>query len=382
MSRIFLTGDQRAFEMMQSYRLPVYRLSGAGEGMPDMRDMEIVVVGRNGDAKKAAFELASRGIAQAKLNYVEADGQNTLADLLKNPRHLYWDDVRPLAHAPAEDSITVYRSGIPCLDANVKWRLPELCVTAGPYASGKSLLAQILAINFVCENGEDGWGEQYDQYGVVLPKLPGCNALLCSWEDMPAKMRDNASKIASARGRDAGDILERVHYVCRDPNEDRLIAWFVDIVRYHHDRYNTRFFVLDPWNEIDHVKEARQSETDYVRDMMKAFRRLVDELKIILNVVTHVPAKLVRQDGAIEPFRLAHAFGSSQFANKADRGFCVVRSKTLSHDQSDRMAIRFDKVKIEPDMGVTGSVAFRYDRERCDLHYDAEATEELRGIWK
>jgi hypothetical protein len=183
------------------------------------------------------------------------------------------------------------------------------------------------------------------------------------------------------RGRKEAEILERVHYVCRDPNEDRLIAWFVDLVRYHYARYNTRFYVLDPWNEVDHVKEARQTETDYVRDMMKAFRRLVDELKIILNIVTHVPSKLIRQDGSIEPFRLAHAHGSVNFANKADRGFCVVRSKTLSHD-GDRMAIRFDKVKIEPDMGVPGIGAFRFDRDRCDLQFDVAATEELREVWK
>ena len=125
----------------------------------------------------------------------------------------------------------------------------------------------------------------------------------------------------------------------------------------------------------------RQLETDYVRDMMKAFRRLVDELGVILNIVTHVPAQKIRGNGRIEPFRLAHAFGSSQFANKADRGLCVARSKTLVHG-GDHMVLSYDKIKIEPDMGKTGLSAFKYNLETCGLKFEREASEVLREEWQ
>jgi hypothetical protein len=153
----------------------------------------------------------------------------------------------------------------------------------------------------------------------------------------------------------------------------------MDLVRYHRERYGTRFFVLDPWNEVDHVKDARQTETDYVRDMMKAFRRLVDKLQIVLLIVTHVPAKNIRGNGEIEPFKLAHCFGSVQFANKADRGLCVVRTQGLG---GDHMVIRQDKAKDEEFMGGKGTVAVRYRSETHSLEYDGEATAQVQDVWK
>jgi hypothetical protein len=113
--------------------------------------------------------------------------------------------------------------------------------------------------------------------------------------------------------------------------------------------------------------------------MMKAFRRLVNKLGIILVVVTHVAAKNVKQDGSIEPFRIAQAFGSVNFANKADRGICVVRTKSLGGDHT---VIRFDKSKIERRMGKKGTVGMRYDDTKFAFEYDSHATSEVRDLWK
>jgi AAA domain len=249
-----------------------------------------------------------------------------------------------LAEAPEEKDFATHLSGYPFLDPNLKWRIPELDVFAGPYGSGKSLLAQLLAFRFTATIGSA--------------------SLLCSWEDEPAELRRNLALHALAHGDDPADLLSRVHYVRRNPDDDRLIAWYADLVRYHNARYGTRFFVLDPWNEIDHVKDSRQSETDYVRDMMKEFRRLVNKLGIILIVVTHVPAKMIRGNGEIEPFRLAQAFGSVNFANKVDRGICVLRTKSLG---GEHMILRFDKSKIERKMGRKGTTALVFDDEAHTL---------------
>jgi twinkle protein len=196
-------------------------------------------------------------------------------------------------------------------------------------------------------------------------------------------MRRNIHAHAEFHKSDAAWLLNAMHYVCRPPGEDRLIPWYMDLVRYYVRAFNTRFFVLDPWSEFDHVKPTSQSETDYVRDMMKLFRRLVDELQIILLVVTHVPAKYVGGDGTVEAFRIAHAHGSSQFGNKADRGICVVRTRVFDSDRG-HLIIRFDKAKIERRMGRKGTVALKYDENNHTITYDASVTNEkaVRDMWK
>lgn len=328
------------------------------------RSSTIVAVGASG--KVIVRDLMSRGIKSAMLRYADGD--------LNHHKHFDWDDAVALSELPDDDDFPVYSTGLGFLDKNLGWgwRLPELCVTAGAYASGKSTLGQILAGEFVCGSGRE----------------VGSGALLCSWEDLASEVKRNFRLLGKTRG--VPDIWDRVHFVRRPPDADRLISWYMELVERYVETFNTRYFFLDPWNEMDHQKNASQSETDYVRDMMKSFRRLVDKLKVILNIATHVPARLIKGDGSIEPFKIAHSFGSVQFANKADRGICVLRAKRITDpDDPERILehpggyciIRLDKSKVERKMGKKGTVVCRLNTDNFSLEYDAEATRCLQGVW-
>jgi archaellum biogenesis ATPase FlaH len=331
----------------------------------DLSSGEIVVIGRGDEAKSKALELSARGIAQSRLSYVDLQTGDNLFVRIERPKHLHWDDVVTLRELPDEKDFPVYKTGLDYLDKNLgwRWRIPELGVIAGAYACGKSTVTQMLAAGFA-----NGAGREL-----------GSGAMLCSWEDAAAEVKRNFA--AYGDGVNAPDMLDRVSFVRRHPDDDRLISWYMDLVAYHKERYGTRFFVLDPWNEMDHQKDARQSETDYIRDMMKAFRRMVDRLQIILIVATHVPAKIIKGNGDIEPFKIGHAFGSVQFANKADRGICVVRSKKF--DKTDgHTIIRLDKSKIERRMGRRGTVALTLQQRYFQFNLDSAATAEIKDVWK
>lgn len=361
MTEIFLTDNLIALKQMRSGGLDVHLFT---EQLPPLQGRKVTFVSAD-DAKSKAMGLVARGLSDHHLSYAQISpdgfGAIPLGDLTK---HLYWDDVRPLSACTDEgDEGQNYPSGLGFLDKNLgfRWRIPELCICAGPYGSGKSLLAQILAMEFASGAG----------------RALGSGAMLCAWEDLVGQVRKDATKHQLGKG--CNDLLDRIHFVRRHPDEDRLISWYMDLVRYHRTRYGTRFFVLDPWNELDHVKDSRQAETDYIRDMMKAFRRLVDKLQIILIIVTHVPAKNIRGNGEIEPFKIAHAFGSVQFANKADRGLCVVRTKKFGQQA---MVIRQDKSKVESVMGAKGTVAARYVPQFHALEFDSYITQEVQDVWK
>lgn len=366
MKKLWLVSETFELETLKEAGQDVYYYHQVGEVPgPLLQDCEIVVISQGHHAKQRALELKTRGISDTRLSYIDIKAGENLFDRLNTPKHLLWDDVVTLEELPAENEVNVYPSGFGYLDKNFGWgwKVPELTVMAGAYGSGKSTVLQMLAA---------GWANGAGR------KLGG-GAMLCSWEDAGAEVKRNMRAFGAAHN--APDMLKLVSFVRRGPDDERLVSWYMDLVRYHHERFGTRFFGLDPWNEMDHQKDARQVETDYIRDMMKEFRRLVDRLQIVMVIATHVPAKMIKGDGAIEPFRIAHAFGSVQFANKADRGICVVRTKKFEK-KNGHAVIRLDKSKIERKMGRKGTVALRFDENRFSFEYDGYATEQVQDVWK
>ena len=330
----------------------------------DLAATEIITVGWNDWAKDAAFKLRDRAIPAEKLSYVDLRKGDDVLVRIGSPKHLFWDDVIPVEDIEDED-FEVYPSGISFLDLNLGWgwRLPELVVLCGPYGCGKSTLGQLLAAEFVHGAGR----------GL------GSGAMLCSWEDLASEVKRNMGMFATSRR--APDIGKRVHFVRRKASEDRLVSWYMDLVRYHKRRYGTRFFFLDPWNEMDHQRDHRQMETDYVMDMMRLFRDLVDQEGIIIIIATHIPGKYIKGNGDIEPFKIGNAFGSSNFGNKADRGICLARTKKIDPNKGHAI-IRLDKAKVERKMGRRGTIAAWLDDKEFRLNFDAWATGEVQDIWK
>lgn len=332
----------------------------------DLSADEIIVIGPGVKAKEEALVLASRGIDKTRLSYVDLAKNDDVFKRIGRPKHMLWDDVVPIDDLESEEDFQVWPSGIDFLDKNLGWgwRLPELVVMCGPYGCGKSTVGQILAMNFINHAGRD---------------MDGSGAVLCSWEDLGSEVKRNVGIFA--RAHDAPDMPRKVHFVRRRASEERLMSWYIDLVRYHKKRYGTRFFFLDPWNEMDHKPAPRQLETDYVKDIMRVLRDVVDQEQIIQIIATHIPGKYMKGDGSIEPFKIGHAFGSSNFGNKADRGICLVRTK-LYEPERGHAIIRHDKSKVERKMGKKGTVVARLDHSRFSLEYDGNATMLSQDLWK
>jgi hypothetical protein len=363
MKRCWLTIDSQDHARLLEVNETVWRLADVEHA--DLSATEIIVVGPAARAKDEALALASRGIDTAKLSYVDLRKGDDFFKRIGRPKHLFWDDVASINDLEVEADFPVWDSGIDFLDKNLGWgwRLPELGILCGPYGCGKSTFGQILALNFAHLAGREVGG----------------GAMLCSWEDLASEVKRNVSNFA--RAKNAPDLLDSVHFVRRRASEERLMAWYIDLVRYHKRRFGTRFFFLDPWNEMDHKKDPKQMETDYVKDIMRTLRDVVDQEQIIVLIATHIPGKFMKGDGGIEPFKIGHAFGSSNFGNKADRGICLIRTK-LYEPSRGHFVIRLDKAKVERKMGHRGTVGARLDSERFSVDYDGSVTMSVQDIWK
>ena len=364
MSRVYIATSEQAYEQAQrNGHLPVYLY---GIEPKDLSADEYVFVGP--DAYKLMHEVRARGVPAHELSW-----WNTSVDV-DRICDFHWELSAPASEVADWVPGQYLRCSIDGLGKFVRWRLPELVITAGPYSGGKSLFSQILVQDFVRSTGHP--------------------ASIFAWEDSAEKLRAGFIRYRDTVMRDeGGDVvktfLDKIRIAKIDNARDRLLSDYFDLAEYQARRFGTKFFVFDPWNEFDHQKHSRQSETEYVREVMKAARRLIDRNKIIANFNTHVSAEFVGSDGSIKPFKAIHSFGSSQFANKSDRSFCVMRTKNFSEDGSYHMLVRQDKVKEEDHpgqeaMGKRATMLFQYSHRSNTIYYDGNKSsdEAVQKIWR
>src|SRR5439155_15869580 len=90
-------------------------------------------------------------------------------------------------------------------------------------------------------------------------------------------------------------------------------------------RRGIRGLVIDPWNELEHLRPAGMTETEYVSQALKRVRVFARSRGIHVWVVVH-PAKLYRDSNGKYPVpTLYDCSGSANWRNKADNGICLWR---------------------------------------------------------
>jgi archaellum biogenesis ATPase FlaH len=342
-----------------------------GMGLDQLRNYDRIVF-TGPKAVERMREVRSRGIGSENLWWF--DGQRE--------RDFGWGPHKWLADIKDPVDEKYLTCGVTKLGSIVNWRLPELVVVAGPYASGKSLFVQILAQDFVYHN---------DSY-----------ASLTCWEDQADEIRDGAARyrdstIVSHHRR--ADFLNRFRTIDVTDDSERRMSEHFKRIEEETVQLGIKFHVLDPWNEFTDERKkqgGRQTDGEYVIDVLTDAAKLANKLKIILIITTHVAAEFISQGSELKTFRVANAFGTSQFGNKAHRAFCIARTRMWDAVNS-HMVVRQDKVKLEDKvyrddngkmivlkkrMGVQDTLAFKFDPKANTLDHDINATDEARKKWK
>lgn len=327
---------------------------------------ELIFIGPR--ALERMQEARELGVSPEKLSWQDGD----------KIRDFEWRGYRWADDLPPTPENKFLTCGIDGLGKRVNWRFPELVIVAGPSGHGKSLFCQVLAQDFV--NRNDQW------------------ASLTCWEDQVDEVRDglvlyrDSTVVPDHRKR---DFVGRFRLTLAEEDSEREISKHFERIEYEAKRFGIKFFVLDPWNEFDHRVHNKQTQADYVIRVLTDAAALANKLKVIIIITTHVSSEFISQTKEFKPFRLANAFGTSQFGNKAHRGFCVVRTKQWN--PASHMIVRQDKVKLENKivfaadgkpqllkkrMGYTDTMAFLFDPKSNTLHYDEMNSQEARKTWK
>jgi hypothetical protein len=347
------------------------------------------IVAANGKSADIAKDLVTSGLCkpwQVSVNDLggyqdlthaaEHGGAELIREIVRKSKSLFDDEVHPFADVHKPESILSWNTAWPFLHPYVRWCESEFGVFAGPYAGGKSALAQM----FACD------------YADVAGRPLQAAASICAWEDAGWRVRRNIERFATSReawmpmkgaAHRTNDLLQRVFRITCQPGGIRSIDWYLERCEVLVHRENCRFFVFDPWNQHDEMRDKHDTETQYVNKMLRQLCEFVAVHKVIMIVVTHISAKSYDDEGGIRPFRIAQAHGSSHFGKMCDRGVCVARTRTLSGSKgADRMIVRFDKAKDEESMGRLDNIALKFDREAMDIELDEKCTEQIREAWR
>jgi len=148
------------------------------------------------------------------------------------------------------------------------------------------------------------------------------------------------------------------HFTFLDPCEDDLtLDCLLDLTRISVMRRGIKGLILDPWNEIEHKRQAGMSETEYVSESLTKIRRFARKYKIHVWIVAH-PTKLRKNDNGEYPVPTPYDIsGSAHWRNKADNCIAVWRNVT---NENSAVEVHVQKVRFRT-VGKAGMAELFYD---------------------
>jgi twinkle protein len=126
-------------------------------------------------------------------------------------------------------------------------------------------------------------------------------------------------------------------------------------------KYGTKLLAVDPFNELEHVRDFRMSLTEYVGQAIRKMKRFGKSFECSVCVVAH-PAKSL--DTTKTP-SLYHISDSAHFANKADLGVVldITGEDREAGTESNFRDIHVVKVRHKRIAGMTGTTKVTFDEK-------------------
>ncbi len=148
------------------------------------------------------------------------------------------------------------------------------------------------------------------------------------------------------------------HFVFINPPDDCLtIDHILSKAKVAVTRYGIKGLIIDPWNEVDHSRPSKQSETEYISDCLTKIRRFARKYQVHVWIVAH-PTKLYKDNNGRYPVPTPYDIsGSAHFRNKADN--CITVWRDLL-DEDKEVELHVQKVRFR-EVGKVGLVKLSFD---------------------
>lgn len=337
----------------------ILAVDGDEPGHALMQDLS-VMLGRS-RCKFLTYPLAKDGRRLKDLNDVLMEyGHRGVTETLNRARFIQSDGVYSMDELPELPPSVSYRAGYPLLDENYRLRLGDFCVVTGIPSHGKSVFVNDYLCRIANQHGFRIVWASFEQE----PKRDH-RRLLRTWywgegeEADPTpewKQTDQQKEWADAW------IKKHHRFILADEDADVTLDWILERMEQAVIQHDCQVVVIDPWNEMDHMRERDETETEYVGRAIKRFKRFATAFQVHLVVVAH-PTKLRRDaDGSTPMPMLYDIAGSAHWANKADVAIVV-------HRQTEEdTIIKVAKSRYHSQIGEPGSVKMHFGKDDAHFH--------------
>ena len=318
----------------------------------------IIAVDNDAPGKRLAEELVRR-LGRVRCMWVEyPEGCKDLNEVLMNygPEEVtrvlnttksYFAGVYKWKDRPKEPALIYLGTGWVRMDDLLRVFYPGLMIVTGFANAGKStwvnqLVAQ-LALNHGWVTGIASFEMRLDPYVSDTLRTVRLKKPKQDWTPEDYALTEDW----------INDYFPLISPTDDDDNHD--IDWLIEAAFLCVRDHNARVILIDPWNEIEHMRSKNENLGEYIGRALQALKSFAKRHNCLVILVTH-PTKAGATKKS-EDLNLYDCADSAHFANKADVGVVV---KNMG-DQSNLSKIIVCKVKYIPDMGNIGEIVLAYD---------------------
>lgn len=326
-------GDENGGALLQDLSIQLGRVRCKFLVYPLAKDPDKRGRARLKDLNEVLEDYGVAGVQQtiAKAQYLRVDGLYRMSELPEAPPSVVWS----LDHE------------YPLLAQNMAFRPGDISIGTGIPNYGKSTFANAIWCSLVKRYGLRIVWASFEQQ-----TKPDHRRALRNWYWGSSMM------LSDAQIREADDWIEEHHLFVRVPeDQDASLDRVLDLVEAAAVQYGAQAAIIDPWNELEHLRDRNVSLTEYVSSSLREVRRFAQAFRMHMQILAH-PTKAVQgEGGTYRRPRMYDIADSAAWYNKADLGFVVHRPN------ADETQIVVEKVRYQEILGVTGEVFTHFDRE-------------------
>ena len=305
----------------------VRALQGFETAWKDAR--EIVLCTYADDAGNGLREVLASVFGRARCKWVRyPEGCYCLSDALqkfkakgvqetiKRAKWIELPDIYALSEMPEPPENPAYESGIVGMREHYRVRRGDLCVVSGVPGAGKTSFVNELVSRMALAHG---WRTVFASF-EQRPK-PDHRRALRTFHGQKLEKYLSAEQCAAA------DSWIDKHFRFLVPADDveTSLEWLLSRMGDAVTRFDASICVIDPWNELEHVRPQGMSGTEYTGTAIRAIKRFAKKHRVHAIVVAH-PAKMMRgKDGKYPQPTLYDIADSAHWANKPDVGVLIWR---------------------------------------------------------
>lgn len=260
----------------------------------------------------------------------------------------------------AETIFDIYANGriigetthYPEMDKIFKWKRKDINLIIGHGNYGKT---QFWVHMMLIKSMYDGW-----RWGIFCPEnYPATDFYIDVIEMYTGKHIDNrmGNKMTVDELAESIEFFND-HFIYVYPDEGHDLDTIHTIFRSLILRHGIDGFLIDPWNQLDHIIDNR--EDLYLSKALKEIKRFALLNDVSYNIIAHPKTIAPNKDNELPEVQVFHVAGGVMWNNKMDNIIAIERPNWYKDRTSGATRAKTHKIKRRRTGGSLGEADFNY----------------------